>query len=216
MEKNKVGSIINQDAVQTTFKKIQRLSKTLKPEEQVELSKHLANLPLTKDSAGRKATKAGKAGEYIQKEAADDRVQSTLDRPSISSALKRLENTIKSYTPEEQKELVQMLSKRFLTKSTSVQKAATAGRRGEFFEAADKKAKKAKKDTPEKDSEQPEMNNVDQLATKLTSHQLFRLLASNLSRENNAKKRAEIAYKLVKRLPRQTDKFLYFLRDMLK
>ena len=57
---------------------------------------------------------------------------------------------------------------------------------------------------------------AEQLLTKLTNTSQFRLLSSKLSREADEKKRAEIAYKLVKRFPKQSDNFLYTLRAMLK
>lgn len=209
---DKIGSILGQGAVKNTMAKIQRMSKSLSPDEQLQLSKQLANLPLTKDTSNVKARKAGKSGEYIQQEAQGDRVQKTLEKPSITNALDRLETIVTRFTPEEQKELVQMLSQRFLTKSAGVTKATTAARKGEFFEAADKKQAPKGKDK----EEAPKETSAEQAANDVLNHQTFKVLTSALSREANAKKRAEIAIRIIKKFPRQTDKFNYFIYNLLK
>jgi hypothetical protein len=208
----KVQKVLNKGNIKTATDSIKRLTRGLSKDDQVALSKELANLVLTKDTAEREAMKQGKAGKYINQEGEDKRVQRAVSDPTIDRAVQKLVRMIQGYSPQQQVDIAKKISSQILTKKTSRQKATIAARGKDFFNEVKKKS--PKEQTPEE--QEAKESTAEQLLTKLTNTSQFRLLSSKLSREADEKKRAEIAYKLVKRFPKQSDNFLYTLRAMLK
>lgn len=67
-ESNKevIDKLMNNPSVVTALKRIMQVSRTLSPEEQMQLSKRLAQMPLTKSSAMQKTQTVARQGDFFE------------------------------------------------------------------------------------------------------------------------------------------------------